>query len=122
MNGAVAMSSHDAGPAPRVTPVVDRAVNLTAGAKRLTSEARATLRRLDEAARAFEAVFVRQLLESARFGPPGAQSAMGVDALAQGVTAAGGLGLASLIRDTMVAAELPELAASRPLRPTPGTG
>ncbi len=80
--------------------------------KALTPEAKATLRKIDEAAQAFEQIFVKKLLESAHFGPEGQHGAMGIDALARGVTSGGGLGLGNMIRDTMLRAEHPELAAS----------
>ncbi len=56
--------------------------------------------RLIEAARQFEAIFVRQLLESSGIGGSGGKQgyrAMVVDSLARAVTSGPGLGLAQLI-------------------------
>ncbi len=83
----------------------------------LTPEARATVRRVDAAAQAFEQIFVKKLLESAHFGPKGQHGSMGIDALARGVTSGGGLGLGHMIRDTLLAAEHPELAQAMRGRP-----
>lgn len=53
----------------------------------------------EEVGREFEAIFVRTLLRSSPLGARGDVYAdMGVDALAKGITAGGGLGLAELIR------------------------
>lgn len=82
------------------------------GVKALTPEAKATLRKVGAAAQAFEQIFVKKLLESAHFGPKGQHGSMGIDALARGVTSGGGLGLGNMIRDTLLRAEHPELAAS----------
>lgn len=56
--------------------------------------------RVREAAKQFEGIFVRQLLEAAKImGPKGSQGhgAMAVESLADGVVRAGGLGLARQI-------------------------
>jgi len=83
-----------------------------ASVKALTAEAKATLRRVDAAAQAFEQIFVKKLLESAHFGPKGQHGSMGIDALARGVTSGGGLGLGRMIRDTLLSAEHPELVSA----------
>ena len=99
----------DEGPAASRAMALRRAdVRRPAGrVKALTPEAKATLRRVDAAAQAFEQIFVKKLLESAHFGPKGQHGSMGVDALARGVTAGGGLGLGHMIRDTLLASEHP---------------
>ena len=70
------------------------------------------LAKLDEASRAFEQIFVRQLLKSAKVGSGGNYASMSVDALARGVSEGGGLGLARRIRDTMIRTEFPKLASN----------
>lgn len=68
------------------------------------------LAKLDEAAKAFEQVFVRQLLKSANLGSGGNYASMTTDALSQGVSQGGGMGLARMIRDTLIRSEMPEVA------------
>ena len=60
--------------------------------------------KLCEAARQFEAVFVRQLLKASKFGEDMGESGYGgmaLEALADGVTKQGGLGLARAIEDAL---------------------
>jgi Rod binding domain-containing protein len=60
---------------------------------------RAEARALDEAAREFEAIFVRSLLKSSPLAGKGdAYGDMAIDAMAKSVTAGRGLGLGELIR------------------------
>jgi Rod binding domain-containing protein len=64
-------------------------------------------RKIRQAARQFEAVLVRQMLNSAGFGGEGKEGAyagMIVDALADGVTAGRGLGLAQKVADALARA------------------
>ena len=49
---------------------------------------------LQKVASEFEAMLLRQLLTSAKMGGEGGYSSMAVDALASGITRAGGIGLA----------------------------
>ncbi|MBM4377490.1 MAG: hypothetical protein FJ095_20630 [Deltaproteobacteria bacterium] len=60
--------------------------------------------KLKVAAEQFEAVFVRQLLKASRFGEDMGEAGYGgmaLEALADGVTKQGGLGLARAIEDTL---------------------
>lgn len=61
---------------------------------------------VEEAAREFETIFVRQLLEASHVGDAsGAYSSLSVDAIAMAISDGGGLGLATEIaRDLSVAA------------------
>jgi len=72
--------------------------------------------KLEEAARQFEAIFVRQLLKTAKFGGKSAQSGhgqMAVDAMANSICDGGGLGLSSHIRDVMLKAHLAKAASEK---------
>ncbi|MBX3186771.1 MAG: hypothetical protein KF819_07135 [Labilithrix sp.] len=63
-------------------------------------------RALESAAREFEAIFVRSLLEQSPIAGKGdAYGGMAVDAMATSVTAGRGLGLGELIRRTIEGAE-----------------
>jgi len=67
------------------------------------------LAKLEETARQFEAIFVRQLLKTAKFGgqaAKGGHGQMAVDAMANSICDGGGLGLSSHIRDVLVKAHL----------------
>jgi len=69
--------------------------------------------KLKSAAEQFEAVFVRQLLKASRFGEDMGEAGYGgmaLEALADGVTKQGGLGLARAIEDTLRAAATREPA------------
>ncbi|MBS2012278.1 MAG: hypothetical protein JST00_05300 [Deltaproteobacteria bacterium] len=86
-----------AAPAP-ATPAA--AVDAKVGAK-ATGDAKAAKKdkELAEAARQFEAIFVRSMLaQSGVAGKAGSYGDFAVDALAQNVTSGKGLGLAELIR------------------------
>ncbi len=66
----------------------------------------------------FEEVFVRQLLQTAKIGGDkseegGGYASMAVDALAQGITAGGGLGIAKQIQSALDHS----MAHSHPLKP-----
>ena len=72
-------------------------------------------KQLDEAAKSFEQIFVQQLLKTADFGSKatkGGHGAMALEAMATGVTQGGGMGLATLIRDSMIQNQLPGLASA----------
>jgi Rod binding domain-containing protein len=65
--------------------------------------------KLEKAARQFEAIFVRQLLKTAKFGGKSAKAGhgqMAVDAMANSICEGGGLGLSAHIRDALVRAYL----------------
>lgn len=69
--------------------------------------------KLHEAAVQFEAVFIRQLLKASRFAEDMGSSGYGgmaLEALADGVTGQGGLGLAKAIEDTLLKSKLADLA------------
>lgn len=71
---------------------------------------------LEEAARQFEAIFVRQLLKTAKFGGKSAKSGhgqMAVDAMANSICEGGGLGLSSHIHDVMLKAHLAKAASEK---------
>ncbi len=92
-------------------------------------EARKKLHQLEEAARGFEQLFVQQMLKTANFASKvskGGYGAMAPDAMASSVTRGGGMGLAALIRDSMIQTQLPELAPAlqtpKPSSPAPGLG
>ena len=73
----------------------------------LTEEEKLKLQKLTEATKQFEAIFVRQLLKTAKFGGEAAKKghgAMIVDAMARSVTQGGGLGFARMIRDNVAEA------------------
>jgi Rod binding domain-containing protein len=73
--------------------------------------------KVHRAALQFEAIFLRQLLKSAKFGSnmsEGGYGGMVVEALASGVTQQGGLGLATAIEDTIMRSQL---AAKKPTDP-----
>lgn len=57
--------------------------------------------KLDKAGKEFEAIFVRQMLGSAAVAGKGGFAEMGVEALANAVTAGGGLGLGRAIADSL---------------------
>jgi hypothetical protein len=98
-----------AGQTEPVAPATARPAPPPDGAVKATKLDPAKLAKLTEAARQFEAVFVRHLLKSARFGgdeAAGGYGAMVVDAMATSVTSGGGLGLARAIRDSLLGAEL----------------
>ena len=70
----------------------------------LSPEDKLKLRKLTEATEQFEAIFVRQLLKTAKFGGKAAEKGHGtmiVDAMSKSVTANGGLGFARVIRDNL---------------------
>jgi Rod binding domain-containing protein len=56
-------------------------------------------RKLHEAASQFEAVFLKQMLASAKIAPSGGHGALALDALADGIARAGGIGLAMIIEE-----------------------
>ena len=88
------------------------AVAKTEGAPKLDPK----IAELEDAARQFEAIFVRQLLKSAKFGGKSAKSGhgqMAVDAMANSICEGGGLGLSSHIRDVMLKAHLAKAASEK---------
>jgi Rod binding domain-containing protein len=76
--------------------------------------------KIREAARQFEAVFLRQLLKTAKFGAgmgEGGYGGMVVEALASGVSQQGGLGLAKAIEDSLSRVQLSQELAKKPNAP-----
>lgn len=67
----------------------------------LSPAAQAPLTPIDRAAREFESIFVRQLLEASRVGSSsGPYASLSVDAIAKALEDGGGLGLAAtIVRD-----------------------
>lgn len=83
---------------------------LTAAHGALTAAAEKKRSEVTQAAKQFEGIFVRQLLDAAKvMGSKGSSGygSMGVEALADGVVRAGGLGLARQIELAMGAGMLP---------------
>ncbi len=73
------------------------------------------LRQLDEAAKSFEQLFVQQMLKTAKFASKVSSDGYGtmaMEAMATGVTEGGGMGLATMIRDSLIKTQLPELAST----------
>ncbi len=88
------------------------AVAKTEGAPKLDPQ----IVKLEEAARQFEAIFVRQLLKTAKFGGKSAKSGhgqMAVDAMANSISESGGLGLSTHIRDVLLKAHLAKAASEK---------
>ena len=93
--------------------------NLERGASGDASEAGALdptadpkFEKLEKAAKQFEAIFVRQLLKTAKFGgkaAKGGHGQMAVDAMANAICDGGGLGLSDHIRDALVKAHVSKL-------------
>lgn len=78
------------------------------------------LQQLDEAAKGFEQIFVQQMLKTAKFGSQvgsDGYGSMAMEAMSTSVTQNGGMGLATMIRDSMIKSQLPELASSLQSRP-----
>lgn len=101
-----------------VNPVALGSVNISA----LDPSQQQELKKLDEAAKGFEQIFVQQMLKTADFGSKvgkGGYGSMAMEAMASGVTQGGGMGLATTIRDSMIRNQMPELASS--LQPTSET-
>ena len=72
-------------------------------------KATAEAEKLTRAAGEFEAVFMRQILKTAKFGGKTSDSGYGgmiIDALATGVTQNGGMGLAKSISDSLLRQDL----------------
>jgi Rod binding domain-containing protein len=74
-----------------IRPVGGEAITLQAGAAPARPAPPSDLQRV---ASEFEAMLLRQLLSSAKMGGSGGYAEMAVDALASGITHAGGIGLA----------------------------
>lgn len=56
-------------------------------------------RRLHDAATQFEAVFLKQLLAAAKVTPTSGHGSLALDALADGIAGAGGIGLARSVEE-----------------------
>jgi Rod binding domain-containing protein len=110
-------------PTPSMVRLGERASGPTAtdGHAKLGKPESSEAAKLHSAATQFEAVFVRQLLKAAKFGEEMGSSGYGgmaLEALADGVTRQGGLGLAKAIEDTLRKSELTAQPPNR--KPLPG--
>ena len=80
----------------------------------MTPDQQAQFKKLDEAAKGFEQIFVQQLLKTANFASQlksGGYGTMAMDAMASGITKGGGMGLSDMIRDSLIQRQLPQLAS-----------
>jgi Rod binding domain-containing protein len=104
MNIDVKPSALSAQSVSRPTPRIDL--------EALGPEARADVAKLDEAARGFEQLFVQQMLKTTDFAKQSSSEgygSMALEAMAKSVTQGEGMGLATMIRDSLLRSELPNL-------------